>query len=448
MQNPFSGAISFIKGNLSIVYSLFLIIFIPAAFLINNYITNSSYEDAINQITQRKAVLIENIINSLLQSQTEDVSVLQSAIERVMKNNNEIISLSILKSQNESGGFLVIASNDKNLIGQRQDESIQNILAWSQPEGIAYLDKNQNGRFWSVTKSFLDNSDKKIGLIKMDFSIKNTDELIHRIIYSSFWILIVTILLVVLLVANQARLLGYALTVTKLKEIDKMKDMFISMASHELRSPLSAIKGYISMLQEKKNLKLDEESKNYIKNISLSSERLDELVADILEVSRIEGNRLPIEFSVFNPHPVILRSIEEMRSQAVKKGLTLNYKPLEKPIKIKSDPDRLKQILINLISNAIKFTEKGSIDVITAVKLDKFLITVADTGIGISSEDQQKLFQKFFRIRTKHTQDIIGTGLGLWISSEIVKRMQGKITVESIEGVGSHFTVCLPVVKK
>lgn len=444
MGNIFSKAISFVKENIKIVYSLFLFVVIPAAFFINNYITNSNYEKNIDQITQRKAVLAENIINNLVQGQISDHQALQLSVDKIIKENEDILSLSILKAQNEQGGFEVIASSDKSILGQRQDGNLENILAWNEPAGIASLQSDQTGRFWSVTKVISGDQGGKAGLVKMSFSLKNSDALISRTIYNSYIILIVTILAVVLLVANQARLLGYALTVTKLKEIDKMKDMFISMASHELRSPLTAIIGYVDLLKDKKELFADKESSRYIENISFSIQRLSNLVEDILEVSRIEGNRLPVEITDIDPDPVISQSVEEMRSFAMQKNLELIWSQPDSSAKIKADANRLKQVLVNLISNAIKYTEKGSVSVSTAVKNKEFLITVADTGIGISAEDQSKLFQKFSRIKNKRTMDIAGTGLGLWITLEIIRRMDGKISVESIEGVGSHFTVRFP----
>jgi len=448
MQQVFSKALSFIKENLIILYSISLFILIPAAFFINNYIINSSYEKNIDLITQRKAVLAENIIKNMVQNQISDTAALQSSVNRIMQENGDIILLSILKPQNAQEEFEIIASSDPNLINQKPKDQIQNLLAWNKPEGIAFLDRNTDGRFWKVTKSFSDILNQKIGLIEISFSLKDSDALIEKTIYKSNIILILTILVVVLLVTNQARLIGYVWTTSKLKEIDKMKDVFISMASHELRSPLTAIKGYVDLFQTKKDLTLDQDANHYLKNISLSVERLDNLIEDILEVSQIEGNRLPIEMSVFNPAVIVSQSIEEMRSQAIQKNLVLSSNLFQTPVQIKADENRLKQILINLISNAIKYTKKGSVEVATDIKKDKFLITVADSGIGISAEDQINLFQKFYRIKNKETEDIIGTGLGLWISNEIIKRMRGKITVESIKGVGSHFTIHIPIVKK
>jgi signal transduction histidine kinase len=448
MKNVFPKAIFFIKENPSIIFSLILVVLIPSAFFINIYLINSNYEKNINEIMQSKAYLAENIITTLAKNQFNNISELQSSIEKIASENSEIVSLSIFEPAGKEGQFKTIASSDTTLIGQIDENSLQKILAWNRPEGIAFLDENDNyGRYWKETKIFEDKTGQKVGLVEMIFSIKRTDAFVNNTIYKSYWVLFITLVIVLIFVSNQARLFGYALAVVRLKEIDKMKDMFISIASHELRSPLTAIKGYLEFLKEKEEVAKDKESCHYLENIDLSVERLQNLVNDILEVSRLEGNRLPIEISKINPDPIIKESIEELRSQAIQKGLSLNLKLLENPVLISTDPNRLKQVLINLIGNSIKYTEKGLIDVSTDIKKGEFLITVADTGIGISSEDQVNLFQKFYRVQTDRTKNIIGTGLGLWITLEIVRRMKGKITIESIEGVGSHFTVHLPITK-
>lgn len=448
MKSIIARAVLFIKENPRIIFSLVLVVLIPAAFFINTYMINSRYEAAIDKIIQKKTVLAENIINNLVETKITDKDLLQSSLEKITAENSEIVSLLILQPlEGESGSFQIIAANDKQLIGQIQSDSLQNVIAWTKPEGVAFLDRGDNGRFWNVTKSLSDEAGNKVGLIAMAFSLQESDQLINKTINNSYWVLIVTVLIVVLLVSNQARLFGYALTLSKLKEIDRMKDMFISMASHELRAPLTAIKGYVEFLQDTKELNTDKDSKHYIENISLSVDRLQNLVNDILEVSRLEGNSLPIEITTFDPLPIVSQSIEELRSQAMQKGLAVKTNFSDAPALIKADINRLKQVVVNLISNAIKYTPQGSVEIKTEIKNNDWLITVADTGIGISSEDQANLFQKFYRIKNEKTQNIIGTGLGLWITLEIARRMNGKITVESIEGVGSHFTLHLPLAK-
>jgi len=311
------------------------------------------------------------------------------------------------------------------------------------------LDEDSRGRFWKIVKAIHGGeNDEKIGLMEMSLSLAEPDATMNGVITYSYWVLAVIVLILVLLLANQIRMLGYALNLNKLKGVDKMKDMFISMASHELRAPLTAIKGYLDLLKSKRDLVLDQESSHYLENISASSQRLADLVEDMLEVSRLEGNRFPLEISEFDPDPLIKQSVEEMRSQALQKNLGLDYQPLLPPVLVKADPNRVKQVLVNLIGNALKYTLKGSVKVNAAIKKDNLLITVADTGIGISSEDQVNLFKKFYRARNEQTKNIAGTGLGLWITFETVKKMKGKISVESIEGVGSHFTVHLPLAKK
>lgn len=448
MKEFFTKIVGFIRENPSLIYSLILIIIIPATFFINTYTITNRFENNIDTITQVHAVMTENIIRHLV-DQSADAKELQETIERIAKDNAQImpVAITVMKPSSDRETFEVLASTEKELVGQKTD-NLQDALAWKQPEGIAFLSQNDQGRFWRITKAFPDSSGQKSTLISTSFSLADTDQLISSTINRSYLILIITILVMILFVSNQARLFGYALTLTKLKEIDQMKDMFISMASHELRSPLTAINGYVEFLKEKKALMADRDSAHYVTNISLSIERLQTLINDILEVSRIEGNRLPVEITSFDPHETIAQTIEEIRSHALQKGLALNYVPAENADLLRADASRLKQVLVNLIGNSIKYTEKGSVSVSTETKDQWFLITIADTGIGISAEDQTKLFQKFNRIQTEKTKGIIGTGLGLWITQELVRKMGGKITVESIEGVGSHFTVHLPLAKK
>lgn len=258
-------------------------------------------------------------------------------------------------------------------------------------------------------------------------------------------ILIGTVIIVLLLVSNQARLFGYVLTLNKLKEVDEMKDNLVSMASHELRSPLAAIRGYLELLDDK-HIHFDDEAKHYLENIAHSVDRLNTLVSDMLEVSRLEGNRIPLTMVNIDPQFLISQSVEELRSQSIQKGLELVLLDIE-TAKIYADSERTKEILINLIGNALKYTAQGSVSVSGKIKDNSYLITVADTGFGISAEDQKRLFQKFSRIQNRKTQMITGTGLGLWITFELARRMNGAITVESIVGVGG-FTLHLPSAKK
>ncbi|MCU0653286.1 MAG: HAMP domain-containing histidine kinase [Candidatus Pacebacteria bacterium] len=451
-SNFFVETASFIRENAVIVYSLVLLVIIPAAFLYNNWFINDRYGEAIDKITLNKELVLSRVINNLMADYFGDPAKLQSIIDKIMrddKDDGDIVEISVLLPKSGEQGFYVAASSNRDDVGKDSLYFTQDALAWSKPvEGVGGLSNNAAGRFWRYTRVLLTNKSQKAGLIRMSLSLNDPDELVNRVITNSYWILAAIFLFVVLLIANQARFLVFALMVTKMKEVDKMKDTFISMASHELRSPLTAMRGYLELLRDKKDLNLDAEARHYLENIGISVQRLGSLVEDILEVSRIEGNRLPVEISDFDAAVAVSRCIEEIKSQAVQKGLALNWQAPAAPVPVRADESRFKQIIINLVSNAIKYTEKGVVDVTMSAKNGKMALVVADTGIGMSAEDQGKLFQKFYRIKNAKTADIIGTGLGLWITMEIARKMEGNITVESIEGVGSHFTLYLPLAIK
>ncbi|MDP2838314.1 MAG: HAMP domain-containing sensor histidine kinase [Candidatus Moranbacteria bacterium] len=445
MKKIFQSGLAFVRENPRILYSLVLLVFVPGAFFFNTYSIISGIEKDIDRITQRKAVLAEKIISEVLADKLEDQEQLQGAVNRITSNNAEILSLAILYPESDFSRFRVVASSEQETLSETTD-NIQYTLAWNKPEGIAFLDRDETGRFWRVTKLLSDGSGVKVGLITTTFSLQDSDALIERTVNRSYLVLMITVMVVLLLVSNQARLFGYVLTLNKLKEVDAMKDNLVSMASHELRSPLTAIKGYLELLEDKK-LVLDEDAKKYFTNISLSVNRLNTLVQDMLEVSRLEGNRVPLTMTDFDPAALITQSVEELRSQAIQKGLALNLLPLG-TVMVHADEDRVQEILVNLVGNAIKYTLKGSVSISATTKGTEYLVTVADTGFGISAADQKKLFQKFSRIQNEQTQTITGTGLGLWITFELAQRMGGTIMVESIEGVGSHFTLHLPLTKK
>ncbi|MBU0504567.1 HAMP domain-containing histidine kinase, partial [bacterium] len=167
--------------------------------------------------------------------------------------------------------------------------------------------------------------------------------------------------------------------------------------------------------------------------------------------SRIEQGRLAIEASPQDISQTIKDIMAELSIQSKVKNLELKYQPhTEKLPLLNIDNERFKQVLINLIGNSIKYTEKGQVEVITSEKNNgKTLeIKIKDTGIGMSAQDRERLFQKFYRVQTEKTKNITGTGLGLWITKQIIELMKGKIMIDSMEGVGTQVSLQFPVVKK
>ena len=232
--------------------------------------------------------------------------------------------------------------------------------------------------------------------------------------------------------------------ISKEKEVDQIKDEFVSIASHELRTPLTAIDGITSMLRDGEYGEISDNLKQPLKDINDSSERLIRLVNDLLSLSRLQAGRLKYTISEFELLPIVMDVVNALQPIAKNKGIELKTATVEN-ITVQGGPDKVKQILNNVIGNALKFTDKGSIIVSTKTHEELAEISIQDTGIGISKEDQSKLFGKFQQLE-KAQRIAPGTGLGLHISRELARKMGGDVWLETSEvNKGSTFIFSLPI---
>lgn len=230
-----------------------------------------------------------------------------------------------------------------------------------------------------------------------------------------------------------------------LKQLQALKDEFVFIAAHELRTPVAIMKGYLELLVGGTVGSTDDTAKGFIKKVINANERLIQLVNDLLEVSRSDAGKLTIQVSAVEIGEPIQSVLGELKGLADKKSIVMNYEKTDVP-KIMADTDRIKEVLVNLVGNAVKYSpDGGSITISHEVQGPNLVVHVKDTGFGISKEAQAKLFEKFYRVQTEKTRDIIGTGLGLFIVKQIIEKMNGKIWVESEEGKGSLFSFSLPI---
>lgn len=233
-----------------------------------------------------------------------------------------------------------------------------------------------------------------------------------------------------------------------LKKLDKAKSEFISIASHQLRTPMSIVKGFVSMLLEGSYGQLQEKQKDILNKIYASNDRLTSLINDLLDLSRMEGGRMQFRWEAVAFDDMASSVVEELKPAADKKGLGFKWtNEIQGKIYVKADKEKLRQVLMNLIDNAIKYTPDGSIGIKLVKTPDgKARLSVKDTGIGMDKEELPVLFGKF--VRGKKTQQLWteGTGLGLYVARKIIEEHKGSIWAESEgEGKGSTFYVELPV---
>ena len=228
----------------------------------------------------------------------------------------------------------------------------------------------------------------------------------------------------------------------RLLELDVLKDEFISLVSHELRTPLTSIRGYLELLLDDD---LNAEQQSYLGIIDRNSNRLLGLVSDLLLLTQIEAGELAFEFGPVDLEEVVQECIETSAPAAEASDIQLATSTERVPV-VRGHRVRLVQVVDNLISNALKFTPGGGrVDVrLTAVD-GAAVIEVQDTGFGISDDEQQQLFERFFRSSQATKNQIPGSGLGLTITKAIVERHGGQIELESSEGVGTTVRVRLPL---
>jgi two-component system cell cycle sensor histidine kinase PleC len=230
----------------------------------------------------------------------------------------------------------------------------------------------------------------------------------------------------------------------ELKSLDELKNQFLSITSHELRTPMTPMKAQLEMLLEGYFGNLDENQKQSVTMILRNTERLDKLIVDILDISRLQSGRLKLELKKVQPADCIKESMENMKSLVDEKNIAVTIK-INKLPKIIIDKDRITQVLTNLIDNAIKFTpENGNITIGAEKQKNDILVEVKDTGIGISEKNLKKIFLPFFQIDSTYSRKYKGTGLGLAICKGIVEQHGGKILVKSKLGKGSTFYFTLP----
>jgi signal transduction histidine kinase len=232
----------------------------------------------------------------------------------------------------------------------------------------------------------------------------------------------------------------------RLYEGDQMKSEFVSIASHELLTPIAAIEGYLSMILDEHIGVVDDQAKGYLEKVYTSSKRLSLLIKDLLSVSRIESGRMTFNFQAVDLHKLITETLDQLHIMASSKGLILRYDAPTHPLgAVRADPDRCAQVLVNLISNAIKYSNEGAVTIKARSLRGGVVVEVKDNGIGISKEQQSHLFEKFYRVDSPETAGIGGTGLGLYITRSIIEHMDSAIHVSSEIGEGTTISFSLPL---
>ena len=230
----------------------------------------------------------------------------------------------------------------------------------------------------------------------------------------------------------------------ELLEADRLKDEFIALVSHDLRTPLTSIIGYVELALDDEGAPLDEERRRYIEVVARSSDRLLRLVDDLLLAARLQSGRFMLNIDETDLESIAAETLDDIHARAQLKGVSLVL-AADGPIRIECDRRRVLQLLDNLVSNAVKFTpEGGRVDVRVERTLTGAAVEVCDTGVGIGAGEEERIFERFYRSATAVSDQVPGTGLGLFIARAIAERHGGKLVARRRDGGGTMLRLELP----
>ena len=430
----------YIKEHPQLLFVLMLLIVIPLLFLY----TGQQFLEAgkTNQDSLQKnriGMLQDSLALVIATTNLEDVH-LQSELEKFISQNPDVTDYLIARKTTD-GIVPFIARNHEHIGKPVADETLFLNASLRTDESIIfeYYDESQE-RNWSAYRAAR-TTDGNFIFIETTISLASVDAVIASREQAAYFSLIFVYLFLLALAYWHFKLTDYHYLYTETKKAIETKDLFTNMIAHELRAPLTAIHGYASLLREHLP---DATEKVQAERIEDSASRLILIVNDLLDVARIQSGKLAMDTNTFDVSPIITNVVAELQVVASEKGSQVTVDLGTEQHIAYIDAHRLQQVLTNIVSNAIKYTEKGEIVVVVKDARKTLEIRVQDTGMGISSEDQKKLFAPFFRVTNESMSTITGTGLGMWITKQLVELMGGTIGVESIKGVGTHIVVTLP----
>lgn len=451
---PIGKGIEKVRSNPQLIYTVIVALIIVGAFIFMAERFVGIASSAQERLVNVRAGSIQDAFASFAADRLDDPAYLTEKIQETIAANETIVSFQVVARKEVPGEIasttrlanVVVASNDPKEMNQIDTkDAFLFSLASGDPTRSYTVQEVVNGeRLFRTVRAMTDANGTVIGAVLTAQTLSEADRAIQADINNSILVLSVILVLLMLLFLRFSKVIDYMTLYRKLQGVDQLKDDFISMASHELRTPLTVIRGYSEYIREAPEL--SEATRDFAKKIDVSVQGLDSLVADILDVSRMDQGRMSFTMEAFNPSEVIEGVVEQISVPAKEKNLTLTFdkSALEASQTILADKNRLKQVLVNIIGNAVKYTATGEVKVRQYAENNRVVIRVSDTGFGMTEEERAHLFEKFYRIKTKDTENIRGTGLGLWITKRIVEEMKGAITVESIKGVGSHFIISFP----
>ena len=346
------------RQRLEYYYSIAVMILIPLLIVVSTFILTSSVKDDYNHELRRKADIVNRVLASSIKEKLGDTVAAQKVVDEIIAENDEVVQLTIVVPNNLdknalAKSFTVLASSDSKSVGE-EASGLLLTTAIQEDRSIATEQKLDNGkRSWAVATQIKENS-KTTGMIITNFGFDHVDALVASILNQSLFVLMGVVAVVVLLLLNHFKFVNYSVLFKKLKEVDQLKNDFLSVATHELKSPMAVIKGSLENIIDGVFGDPNEKIKESIELALMETDRLVSLVTDLLNVSRIEQGRISYKSEPVVINDTITHLIKQYRAKADEKNIKLTYDSPDTNYVIIVDHGRVLEIFTNLIDNAIK----------------------------------------------------------------------------------------------
>ena len=380
-------------------------------------------EDVTQEKILRHKVLNKDALFNTLINSIPDAVCFKDNNEKWMVANSQIVELFGLKEINYKGKTSdeLLSISRKNITDDLFECSKTDNIAWENKKQIRFIKEIENDgdlRIYDIIKTPIFTADgSKQGIIVTGRDITDLKRAEDKL--------------------SDAK--------NKAEKSNELKTQFLANVTHEIRTPMNTIEGFAKIVMNDKNISKD--SKHYMEIIIKSSNHLLQIFGDILDISKLEANKLTINKECINVNKLLISSKEIHSIKCAEKGIGINFKhTADSDLTINADANRVNQVLNNLIGNAIKFTEKGNVEIGYITNSNSITFYVKDSGKGIPTKDLNLIFDRY--AQSENASNIKGTGLGLTISRKLIKLMSGKMWAESEEGKGSCFYFSLPIDKK
>jgi signal transduction histidine kinase len=434
------NGVDYVRQHPQLLMTIVLGIIIPIAFLVSGQQFLSAARTNQERLEMDRVGIMHDLFSAFLVASNFDQLKVQAEIQTLTRLNPDITKMNVAREDGTE--VRIIASLDVAQIDTYANEPNTYRIGNTNPNESLINPYARDGvRYWQSFR-LVRVPGQEDHYIFIETSLEHIDTLFAARIMQAYYWLVGLLFVILYLLFRHVRLIDYSYLYREMKKANEMKDLFTNMIAHELRAPLTAMRGYASMIREREGT--DDVTKKNALEIESASGRLITIVSDLLDVARIQSGKLHMELGTIHVSGVARSVIEALHPSATEKNIILKVADTYGNLTITGDEKRFYQALTNVVSNAIKYTKEGTITVELTDAKDRIEIRVKDTGMGISSENQKKMFAPFFRVEGEETASITGTGLGMWVTKQIVELMKGLIGVESIKGVGTHVVMTFP----